>query len=187
MKSWSDSASPRVKTLGFAAAVLPACVLIALLLGPTQHLAARRRLLQSELAVLHENVYRAPWLDSTRAALTDEVGALHRMQNRVRRELSPQREASAISDPLRREAQAAGCEVLRLSSSVDSADGLRAVRLRWEVRADYPAALRWFRDLRERHPEAYFDEVLLRTGEAGAKLSLDFTLVVHTAAEGARP
>ncbi len=168
----------RVKLLAVAAAVLPVAVFIGLLHGPALSLATQRQIRRAELSELRENVYREAWLDSSEAALRSEVETLRGFRSRVGRALIP--EVATVADPLRQEAQSLGCEVIRVSPSQDSVGGLRRLRLRFEARADFASALRFFRALRLRHPEAYPEEALLRRGASpGSKLDLNLTLVFH--------
>jgi hypothetical protein len=140
------------------------------------------------LKALRANVYRQDWLDSANASLRLEVETLRDFHRQIRRALSPETRDEAISDPLRRGAQAAGCEVLRLSASRDSAGGLRRLRMRLEGRGDFDALLRLFRDWRENHPEVYVDEALIRKASGGGqKLTLQISLAVHLDSPGLAP
>jgi hypothetical protein len=188
LKHWNESQSLRVKCVLLAVALLPAGLFIALLQGPMLALASKRLDRQAELKALRANVYRQDWLDSANASLRLEVETLRDFHRQIRRALSPETRDEAISDPLRRGAQAAGCEVLRLSASRDSAGGLRRLRMRLEGRGDFDALLRLFRDWRENHPEVYVDEALIRKASGGGqKLTLQISLAVHLDSPGLAP
>ncbi len=176
--SQREGFSWRMTGLTLLVSLIPVLLFLAMLFGPTLHLAQQRTERNKEYKELRQNVYRPVWLDSTMAELKQQIDFMRILQAAARSRQSTEAVAERKLDPLRQEMQGLGIEVARMSLSQNSNSDLKALRSRWETRATYAAMLTLFRVLRESHSEFYCDEITVRRdGKTSDQLALSFTLI----------
>jgi hypothetical protein len=180
MNRWQKPDTPSARIWVWISVLIPVALFLGLLNGPALGIAAWNQKRRVELAAWNDNVYRDSWLDSAQEALRADRDYLAGIQDRVLLRVLPDSvPGENLADVLRREIQASGGDVLRMSPSRDSIPHFSRHRIRMEIRGDFSATLNWFRNLETRHPEAYVEEALLRP-EARGKVETHLTLIFHS-------
>lgn len=146
-------------------------------------LAERLSEARSELALLKENTYEASWLDSTQAALREEVELLKAFHASRRASLSSDSSVQSAVDRIRALAQASGIEVIKTTPVLAHADSLGVLKVKVEGYSRYPGLMDFFSVLRRGHPDLFLDGMLIRQGGERAGGRLETLLVLKTYSE----
>jgi hypothetical protein len=165
-----------------AAWILPSLLLFAVLRWSLLPMAERLRDARAQVVSLRQNRYEPAWLDSTRAALRRDVEALSAFKRAREASLNADSGMQATVDRIRALAQAAGIEVVKTTPVLGRADSLRLLRVRIEGLAGYPALLRFFADMRDRHADLFAEELSLRQGgeRSQGRLAATVTICVYS-------
>jgi hypothetical protein len=159
--------------------ILPAILIVAVGQRSLLPLAGRLRDARGQIATLRENRYEPAWLDSTRAALQNDVSVLTAFKNAREGALSNDSSVQATVDRVRALAQSSGIEVLKTTPILSKADSLGLLKVRIEGSARYPALLRFFTRARAEHPDLFPEEMTVRQGGERSEGRLDAVLNVY--------
>ncbi|GEM_PF-2066919 len=162
-----------------AAWVVPACLLVLFAHQALLPLAIHLRDARGQLAQLRENTYEPAWLDSTHAALQQDVAALTAFQASREGDLNRDANVQATIDRIRKLAQRSGFEVIKTTPVLAKADSLRLLKVRIEGFAHYAGLVDLFTRLKKEHPDLFPEELLIRQGGEHAEGRLEGHLVLH--------
>lgn len=166
--------------------VVPALLVVVFAHQALLPLAARLMEARARLSSLRENTYESSWLDSTQAALRDEVELLKAFHASRRAALAKDSSVQATVDRIRALAQRSGIEVTRTTPVLARADSLGLLKVKVEGFARYPALTGFFAELRGSHPDLFLDGMLIRQGGQRSGGRLEASLVLHAYSESRR-
>ena len=162
-----------------AAWIMPAILVVVFAHQIILPMATRLRDARSQLASLRENTYEPAWLDSTRAALKDEVDALTAFRASREGALNGDASVQTTVDRIRGLAQKSGFEVVKTTPILAKSDSLRLLKVRIEGFSRYPGLLDFFSTLKREHGDLFPEEMLVRQGGERAGGRLEGHVVLH--------
>ena len=159
--------------------ILPAALLAGFANQTLLPLAGRLRDERSQVATLRENRYESRWLDSTRAALEQDVAALTAFKQAREGALNRDSSVQATVDRIRGLAQASGIEVVKTTPILGKADSLRVLKVRIEGFARYGSLMDLFAKLKRNHEDIFPEEMVVRQGGDRSGGRLEASVVMH--------
>lgn len=135
------------------------------------------------LSSLKENTYESSWLDSTEAALREEVMLLKAFHASRRAALASDSSVQAAVDRIRALAQSSGIEVIKTTPIIARVDSLALLKVRVEGYSRYAGLLQLFSVLGGSHPDLFLDGMLIRQGGDRAGGRLETLLELHAYSE----